>query len=125
MKITPQDIKNLENAINSKLAQFNTLFVMTAHFTQERINDERNQPPITLVELESIFDRLIEQYILAIVALNDGDSFNIRCTSSHINIPCRVNKTTDKNGTVSQKNIVVTIMRKESFFAKDPIEFVV
>ena len=74
---------------------------MTVHFAVERLNDPRNHPPITISELENVFDKLIEQHILAIVALNDKDTFNIRCTSSHINMPCAVSKQTQQNGSVS------------------------
>ena len=96
---------------------------MTIHFSVDRLNDARNNPPISIQELEDIFDRLIKQHILAIVALNDKDTFNIRCTSSHINMPCGVSKETDNNGSVSHKNIIITVMRKRKFFAKDPVEF--
>jgi len=123
MAISQKDIRNFESQLNKKLSQYNTEFVMTVHFVVDRLNDPRNNPPITISELEDIFDKLIDQHILAIVALNDKDTFNIRCTSSHINMPCAVSKETKKNGSVSQKNIVITVMRKQNFFAKDPIEF--
>lgn len=98
---------------------------MTVHFSSDRLNDSRNTPPITIQELERIFECVIERHILAIVALDDGDTFNIRCTTSHINMPCAVVKRTENNGTFSHKNFVITIMRKENFYAKDPIEFLV
>lgn len=123
MAISQQDVADLESRINSKLTEYNAEFIMTIHFSVDRLNDARNKPPITITELEDIFNRLIDQHILAIVALNDKDTFNIRCTTSHINMPCGVHKETDNNGTVSHKNIVITVMRKIGFFAKDPIEF--
>lgn len=123
MSISQQEATQFEKTLNNKLQQFGTEFVMTVHFAVERLNDPRNEPPITLQELESIFDRLIEHHILAVVALDDGDTFNIRCLSSHINMPCAVSKTTTDNGTVSHKNFIITIMRKEDFYAKDPVEF--
>jgi len=123
MTITSAERITLEQAINDKLIPFNTCFEMSFHFAHERLNDLRNDPPITIQELESIFDRLIDKHILSIVALDDGDTFNIRCTTSHINMPCGVEKTTRQNGTVSQKNILITIMRKENFRSKDGVEF--
>lgn len=123
MTISQSDVNSLESRINSQLIQYRTEFTMSVHFSTDRLNDPRNNPPITIVELDAIFTRLIEDHILAIVALNDKDTFNIRCTNSHINMPCSVSKTTSKNGSISQKNYVITIMRKEKFAAKDPIEF--
>ena len=61
---------------------------MTMHFSVDRINDVRNNPLITIEELKDIFDSLIDNHITAIVALNDKDTFNIRCTNTHINMPC-------------------------------------
>lgn len=123
MTISQRDVTALESRINSKLTGYNAEFIMTIHFSVDRLNDARNTPPITIPELENIFDRLINQHILAIVALNDKDTFNIRCTSSHINMPCGVRKETNNNGSISHKNIIITVMRKRNFFSKDPIEF--
>ncbi|EHJ9990352.1 TPA: hypothetical protein NG570_004550 [Vibrio parahaemolyticus] len=125
MSITQQQINALEAKINTKLSKFNAQFVMTVHFSVDRLNDARNNPPITLEELESIFDSLVDNHITSIVALNDKDTFNIRCSKSHINMPCGVVKESQNNGSVTHKNIVITIMRKETFKAKDPIEFIV
>lgn len=125
MSISESDIRTLESNINDKLAVYNAQFIMTVHFTLDRLNDPRNIPPITIGELEGIFDKLIENHIIAIVALEDKDTFNIKCSSSHINMPCGVRKVTDRNGTITHKNIVITIMRKQYFHSKDPIEFVV
>ena len=98
---------------------------MTVHFSVDRLNDARNRPPITIQELDSIFTSLIAKHITAIVALNDKDTFNIRCSTSHINMPCGVVKESEDNGSITHKNIIITVMRKEGFFAKDPIEFIV
>ena len=126
MSILLADLRELESTINKKLLKFNASFIMTVHFTKDRINDSRNEPPITISELAVIFDALIEKYILSIVALNDGDTFNIKCSRSHINIPCAVVKETVKSsGTISHKNIMITIMRKENFVRHDLVEFIV
>lgn len=125
MPISQTDIRALEARINSQLSTYNAQFIMTVHFSADRLNDARNVPPITIAELDTIFSSLISQHITAIVALNDGDTFNIRCSKSHINMPCAVVKESGNNGSITQKNIVITVMRKENFFAKDPIEFTV
>jgi hypothetical protein len=123
MPITQQETRALEAAINAKLAVHKAAFKMSVHFSVDRLNDPRNNPPITLEELESIFDRVIGQHIMSILVLNHGDTFNIRCALSHINIPCGVQKVNSPNATITQKNIVITIMRKRDFFSKDAIEF--
>lgn len=123
MAITAQEISKLENDINNKLLSFNAQFVMTVHFSVDRLNDPRNKPPITIEELESIFDRLIGNFISAIVALNDGDTFTISCMNTNINMPCAVAKESQPNGSATHKNILITIMRKRDFYSKDPVVF--
>jgi hypothetical protein len=125
MPITQQQLDALEADVNARLASHKASFVMSVHFGVDRVNDARNVPPITIAELESIFDRLINQHLMAILVLNDGDTFTIRCGTSHINMPCGVKKTTSPNASISQKNIVITVMRKQGFFSKDPVVFAV
>jgi hypothetical protein len=127
MTISKDEALALQGRINVKLERFSTSFRLTVHFMEDRLNDVRNQPPITVEELDSIFDRLlVNDNIAAIVALNHRDEFNIRCLESDINMPCAVEKTTAANNTVTHKSIVITIMRKKTFKAKDSqVEFAV
>lgn len=116
--ITSDDLLNLTTNINKKVAQYSMQFTLTFHFSEDRVNDVRNNPPIKLQELEELFDRFIEAHIMTIVALNDKDTFVIACHKTDIHIPCAVQKTVDANGGASHKNIVITIMRKPNFGAK-------
>ena len=50
-------------------------FSLTVHYSEDRVNDARNNPPIDLHELEDLFDRFISTHIMAVVALNDKDTF--------------------------------------------------
>lgn len=123
MTVSNDDLVALQSRINDKLANFNAMFHLTVHFSADRINDPRNVPPITILELEQVFEKLITNHMMAVVALNDGDTFNIRCLASHINMPCGVKKVTQANASITHKNIVITVMRKKFFRSKDPIEF--
>ena len=125
MPVSSGDIRSMEERINARLEEYKSSFILSFHVAVERLNDARNRPPITIEELESVFNRLIDEHILAIVALNDGDTFNIRCLTSDINMPCGVRKQSLRGGGSSQKNIVITIIRKRDFKSKDPIEFAV
>lgn len=122
MTISAADVTALQLRINAKLIQHNATFSLSVHFSGDRLNDTRNKPPVTLAELEDLFDRVIAQHLLSIVALNDGDTFNIRCLTSHINMPCGVKKSASATGVTTQKNIVITVMRKEHWFTKDPVD---
>lgn len=116
--ISEQDLIDLTHSINAKVEKYHTSFHLTFHFANERVNDPRNQPQIELAELESIFERVIEKYIMAIVAMDNNDTFVISCQETAINIPCIVQKKKDMNGGISHKSIVITIMRKKAFGIK-------
>lgn len=118
MTISQNDLDALEKRLNDRLQGLSVVasFTLSVHFCRDRVNDLRNVPPITLAELGGVFDRFIDQHIPALFQLQDGDTFNIRCKRSHINMPCGVEKTFANSVTV-QKNIVITVMRKKGFKA--------
>jgi len=115
MPITTQELTALEARINAKVAPHDIAFALTVHFSFDRVNDPRNRPPITIAELEDLFDRLIAQRIQTLWALGDGDAYNIRCTKSHINIPCVIAKRLSNNGTREHVHNAATIMRNPKF----------
>lgn len=117
------DITVLETILNQKLTKENMSFKMSVHFVRDRMNDPRNTPPITITELQSIFNRVITVHISGLMRLKHNDTFNIRCLKSDINIPCAVEKIRQSDGRIHQRNIAITVMRKKDFKAKDPVEF--
>ena len=120
MAITNAQLHQMTARVNSTLSAHNVKIEPTGHFTLDRLNDLRNRPPIDLVELEDLFSRFIAQHVDAVLRLNHGDTFNIRCTRTHINMPCSIRKI----GTKSELQInVITIMRKQSFHCQDLHDF--
>ncbi len=53
MGIMADDIATLEHVINEKLKQENMSFKMSVHFVRDRMNDTRNNPLITITELQN------------------------------------------------------------------------
>lgn len=125
MPITITELAGLEARVNAKLAKHNMKLVLSAHFSGQRINDPRNVPPITLLEIETAINNLIDNRISDLVSLNDGDTFNLRCSASHINIPCGCAKWKSVAGSTQYEITAITIMRKATFVAQDPREFLV
>lgn len=123
MGISVNEISILEAVLNEKLSKENMSFKMSVHFVKDRMNDPRNNPNITITELQSIFNRLCTRHISALAALKNDDTFNIRCLKSDINIPCAVSKKRDSTGKIHQQNIAITVMRKKNWKSKDPVEF--
>ncbi|MBS9783194.1 MAG: hypothetical protein KGV46_01420 [Pasteurella sp.] len=117
--ITKRELKELTDKINQKLKIYAMSFHLSFHFSEERVNDIRNNPVITIEELEDIFEQFIQTHILSVVAMNDKECFVICCRKTNIHIPCAIEKKYDRYGGLSHKNIVITIMRKEKFGTRD------
>lgn len=125
MGIALDDIRILETVLNEKFKKENLRFKMSVHFVKDRMNDPRNTPVITITELHSIFNRLTTIHISKLLSLKHNDSFNVRCKTSDINIPCVMSKQSDSSGQLRKEVIAITVMRKKNFLSKDNIEFVV
>lgn len=120
MAITQAELDALTARLDVAFAPHSAGVRLTFHFGIDRINHVRNQPPITIAELEDVFVRLVAQHIDAVLALKDNDTFNIRCLKTHINMPCGLRKyaSDPKN-----RMIVITVMRNEYWRTKDPHDF--
>jgi len=125
MGIGIDDIRVLETVLNEKFRKENLKFKMSVHFVRDRMNDPRNTPAITITELQSIFNRLTTIHISKLLRLKHNDTFNVRCTTSDINIPCAMSKRLDENGKDQKEVIAITVMRKKASVSKDDIEFIV
>ena len=125
MGIGIDDIRVLETVLNEKFRKENLKFKMSVHFVRDRMNDPRNTPAITITELQSIFNRLTTIHISKLLRLKHNDTFNVRCTTSDINIPCAMSKRLDESGKDQKEVIAITVMRKKASVSKDDIEFIV
>lgn len=122
--ITYAEISALESSVNEILRKHKMSFKLSKHFVDDRVNDPRNTPAILIAELNSIFNRLTSRYTQDIQRLKHNATFNIRCTISHINMPCAVSRKQTHYGE-HQENIVITVMRKKNWKSKDSTEFLV
>ncbi|MGB0468731.1 MAG: hypothetical protein ACPGF7_14535 [Pontibacterium sp.] len=111
--ITGRDLELLEDFANKQFSQYSAKFVFSFHFTEDRLNDLRNNPPINIDELEDIFFKLAKNHADDVVVLPDGAKFTVKCETSHINIPFVVE--VDE----IRENIAITIMRHKNFKAHD------
>lgn len=122
MTITKQGLLDLESDINYILDQDRSALRFTAHAVYDRINDARNNPAITLAELEAIFKSFINNHLQTVLSFPEGTTFTIKCKTSAINLPCII-KHELRYGKVWVVQNVVTVMRKKAFFSKDPYVF--
>lgn len=114
--ITEQEINQLVANINEILQEDRAKLKISFHFAAERLNDNRNNPPITLNELRTIFIKFIKHHLQKILEKEEGFSFTIKCKNSGIAIPCAIEHEFDIGSKwVIQQ--VITIMRKWNFNA--------
>lgn len=122
MPISMQAIIDLESDINDILEQDCTEVRFTFHASYDRMNDPRNNPLITINELEDIFKQFIKLHLKTVIGLKDGDSFVIRCNQSNINLPCAVFHDL-RYGKKWIIQSVITMMRKVNFKSKNGVFF--
>ncbi|WP_318385841.1 hypothetical protein [Enterobacter sp.] len=120
MTISKQELLDLEADINDILDEDCAEVRFTFHAAYDRLNHARNNPPITLDELEAVFTEFIRTHLQAVLTYAEGTMFTIKCNKTHLNFPCAIvhDRRIGKVWVVQQ---VLTVMRKEKFVAKDPL----
>jgi len=107
-KVTSKQIADLEKFADRLLAKFDIDIAFSSHFS-DRVNDERNNPDITITELQKIFKKIQKQKGTKLKDA-EGTEVVLRDIQSDLNIPVIVKY---KNGefVITGK----TIMRKKNF----------
>ena len=117
--ISADELDSLLGKINSEFKAYKISFNASCHFTTDRLNDQRNKPSINLSELDKMLNAFLLRHVNEVVDLPHGVKFNIRCLETDINIPCGISR----NRSDSTQMVMITIMRKKDFIARDDIEF--
>ncbi|HGH7224426.1 hypothetical protein [Klebsiella variicola] len=120
MTITKRAILDLEAEINDILEEDCAEVKFTFHAAYERLNDPRNNPAISLNELEDVFKEFIKIHLTTLLGYPEGTTFTIKCNKTKLHFPCSVvyDLRYGKKWIVQS---VVTVMRKADFKSKDPI----
>lgn len=118
MTITEQQLLDLQADINDILAEDCARIHFTFHAAFERLNDPRNNPPITLNELNKVFQSFIECHLTTILDYVEGTRFVLKCNKTHLHFPCAI--THDRQlGKLWVVQNVITVMRKKDFKSPD------
>ncbi|HCT1899693.1 hypothetical protein PGN70_05100 [Klebsiella aerogenes] len=120
MPITEQQLIDLEDEINEILQEDAAKIHFSFHAAYERLNDERNKPPISLDELDNVFKAFIAKHLQTVLSYTEGTTFTIKCNKSDLHFPCAILHEVEYGKTWVIQN-VVTAMRKAGFKSKDPI----
>ncbi|HFD3986686.1 TPA: hypothetical protein ACF3SB_003050 [Klebsiella quasipneumoniae subsp. quasipneumoniae] len=120
MTITKRAILDLEAEINDILEEDCAEVKFTFHAAYERLNDLRNNPAISLNELEDVFKEFIKIHLTTLLGYPEGTTFTIKCNKTKLHFPCSVVHDL-RYGKKWIVQSVVTVMRKADFKSKDPI----
>lgn len=120
MTITPQGLSDLESDINDILEQDRAEIRFTFHAAYDRLNDPRNNPPISLTELDNVFREFIHIHLAAVLSFDEGTTFTLRCNKTNLNFPSAISHDV-RYGKIWVIQSVVTVMRKQGFVSKDAI----
>ncbi|WP_368083475.1 hypothetical protein [Klebsiella michiganensis] len=120
MPITKRAILDLEAEINDILEEDCAEVKFTFHAAYERLNDPRNNPAISLSELEEVFKEFIKIHLTALLGYPEGTTFTIKCNKTKLHFPCSVVHDI-RYGKKWIVQSVVTVMRKADFKSKDLI----
>ncbi|HBR4661286.1 TPA: hypothetical protein L9W25_003968 [Klebsiella pneumoniae] len=120
MTITKRAILDLEAEINDILEEDYAEVKFTFHAAYERLNDPRNNPAISLNELEDVFKEFIKIHLTTLLGYPEGTTFTIKYNKTKLHFPCSVVHDL-RYGKKWIVQSVVTVMRKADFKSKDPI----
>ena len=108
-KITQKQINDLEKFADRILAKFDIDVEFTRHFV-DRVNDSRNDPDITIAELQKLFKKIAKAKGKKVKELI-GDEGVLKDLQTDLNLPVAVKLKKDGEIEVINK----TIMRKRDF----------
>ena len=119
-EITPSQLRQLEDYVDKLWSKLGMDIEFTKHF-KDRVNDPRNQKPITMAELVRIFKQQFKKWGKKIAALGPEAQAILKDMRTDVNIPFVL----DWDAKDEELNLVAkTIMRKKNFKSSGP-EFAV
>lgn len=113
-KVTQSQINDLEKFADRILAKYDIDIEFTRHFV-DRVNDDRNNPDISIAELQKLFKKIQKHKGEEIKKMKDHEVV-LKDLQTDLNIPVVV-KYKDGEFVVTNK----TIMRKKNFKTPDKI----
>ena len=108
--VSQKQLNDLEKFADRLLAKFDVDIEFTRHFA-DRMNDKRNDPPITVAELQRVFKKIAKRKAKNIRQNPDSEAV-IKDLQTDLNLPIVINYDRNKD---EFEVINKTIMRKKDF----------
>jgi hypothetical protein len=109
-EVSQKQLNDLEKFADRLLAKFNVDIEFTRHFA-DRMNDKRNDPPITVIELQRVFKKIAKRKAKNIRQNPDSEAV-IKDLQTDLNLPVVINYDRKKD---EFEVVNKTIMRKKNF----------
>lgn len=109
-EVSQKQLNDLEKFADRLLAKFDVDIEFTRHFA-DRMNDKRNDPPITVAELQRVFKKIAKRKAKNIRQNPDSEAV-IKDLQTDLNLPVVINYDRNKD---EFEVINKTIMRKKDF----------
>lgn len=109
-EVSQRQLNDLEKFADRLLAKFDVDIEFTRHFA-DRMNDKRNDPPITVAELQRVFKKIAKRKAKNIRQNPDSEAV-IKDLQTDLNLPVVINYDRNKD---EFEVINKTIMRKKDF----------
>ncbi len=109
-RVSPASIVDVGKFANKVFAKQGITVAFSKHFI-DRINDDRNNPPITSAELVSIFKAAHKKHHKEIDDMEDGEEYTVHDAKHKLNMPFAIQ---------GKKMIVKTIQRKDRWMSYTP-----
>ena len=109
-EVSQKQLNDLEKFADRLLAKFDVDIEFTRHFA-DRMNDKRNDPPITVAELQRVFKKIAKRKAKNIRQNPDSEAV-IKDLQTDLNLPVVINYDRKKD---EFEVVNKTIMRKKNF----------
>ena len=113
--ISKSQLDSIEGYADKLFAKLGIDIEFTRHFL-DRLNDKRNNKPISVAELMGIFKRLHRKHGKPLSRVNDDFNAVVKDFNNNINIPFAINVTDDDIEMYAK-----TVMRKKDFKTSTPV----
>lgn len=114
--VTQSQLNDVEKFADRILSKFKVDIEFTRHFA-DRMNDPRNNPPITIADLQQVFKKIAKKKAMGIRQNPDSEAI-IKDLQKDLNMPVVINY--DKNKDEFEV-VTKTIMRKKGFKSNDTV----
>lgn len=110
-EVAVNDLRAAERHIDTDFAKFGVRVTFAGHFV-DRINDPRNNPPITVTEVSEFFEKIRRQYARRIASMKNNEEGLLKNIKSNLTVAYIISS---DYASKMNKLVCKTVMRKKVY----------